>query len=107
MNNKWKKLRKQNLGQIPQEASANLNAPEIAPSRSTNKINIRTKPLNFKVSEEFYWQLKDLALKEKSLMVELLEKSLECYKQHCSEVSFGRSGDKELEKYVKVIERKS
>jgi len=52
--NKWKKLRKQNLGRIPQEASANLNAPEIAPSRSTNKINIRTKPLNFKVSEEFY-----------------------------------------------------
>jgi len=52
--NKWKKLRKQNLGRIPQEASANLNAPEIAPSRSTNKINIRIKPLNFKVSEEFY-----------------------------------------------------
>jgi len=52
--NKWKKLRKQNLGQIPQEASANLNAPETAPSRSTNKVNIRTKPLNFKVSEEFY-----------------------------------------------------
>jgi len=40
-------------------------------------------------------------------MVELLEKSLECYKQHCSEVNVGRSGDKELEKYVKVIERKS
>jgi len=28
-----KKLRKQNLGQIPQEASPNLNAPENAPSR--------------------------------------------------------------------------
>lgn len=99
--NKWKKLRKQSLGEIPQEASANLNAPEIAPSRSTNKVNIRTKPLNFKVSEEFYWQLKDLALKEKSLMVELLEKSLECYKKHRSEVS----NNKDLEKYVKVIER--
>jgi len=35
-------------------------------------------------------------------MVELLEKSLECYKQHCSEVS----NNKDLEKYVKVIERK-
>jgi len=96
MVNKWKKLRKQNLGQIPQEASANLQAPELAPSRSTNKINPRTKPLNFKVSEEFYWQLKDLALKEKSLMVELVEKSLECYKQHCSEVNYGQSSNKKV-----------
>jgi len=80
--NKWKKLRKQNLGGIPTEASANLQAPETAPSRSTIKINIRTKPLNFKVSEEFYWQLKDLAVKEKRLMVEIIEKSLECYSKH-------------------------
>ena len=36
--NKWKKLRKQSLGEIPQEASSNLQAPETAPSRSTNKI---------------------------------------------------------------------
>ena len=43
--NKWKKLRKQSLGEIPREASTNLNAPELAPSHSTNKINIRTKPL--------------------------------------------------------------
>jgi len=48
--------------------------------------------------------LKDLALKEKSLMVELVEKSLECYKQHCSEVS--QASDKELEKYRKIIEPK-
>ena len=96
--NKWKKLRKQNLGEIPQEASANLQAPEVAPFRQINKINVRTKPLNFKVSEEFYWQLKDLALKEKSLMVEVVEKSLECYKQHCSEIISRRSGDKKLEK---------
>lgn len=100
--NKWKKIRKQNLGQIPTEASINLTAPENAPLRKNDKVNIRTKPLNFKVSEEFYWQLKDLALKEKSLMVELLEKSLECYKQHCSEFS----NNKDLQKYVKVIERK-
>ena len=79
--NKWKKLRKQSLGQIPQEASNNLQAPETAPSR-VNKINIRTKPLNFKVSEEFYWQLKNLAVKEKRLMVEIIEKSLECYEKH-------------------------
>ena len=79
--NKWNKLRKQNLGGIPQEVSANLNAPETAPSRSTNKINIRTKPLNFKVSEEFYWQLKDLAVKEKKLMVEIVERAIADYRK--------------------------
>lgn len=102
--NKWNKLRKQNLGAIPQEASANLNAPELAPSRS-NKINIRTKPLNFKVSEEFYWQLKDLALKEKSLMVEIVEKSLVFYQQYGSEVSPNQP-TKKLSDYVKIIESK-
>ncbi len=79
--NKWNKLRKQNLGAIPQEVSPNLNAPKTAPSRSTNKVNIRTRPLNFKVSEEFYWQLKDLALKEKSLMVEIVERAVVEYRE--------------------------
>ena len=79
--NKWNKLRKQNLGAVPQEASQNLQAPETAPFRSTNKINIRTKPLNFKVSEEFYWQLKDLAVKEKKLMVEIVERAVESYRE--------------------------
>ena len=79
--NKWKKLRKQSLGEIPQEASTNLNAPELAPSRLTNKVNIRTKPLNFKVSEEFYWQLKDLAVKEKKLMVEIVERAIADYQK--------------------------
>lgn len=93
--NKWKKLRKKNLGGIPQEASSNLTASETAPSRSNNKINIRTKPLNFKVSEEFYWQLKEISLKEKSLMVEVIEKSLECYQQHRSKVNPSQLSDKE------------
>ena len=78
--NKWNKLRKQNLGEIPQEASPNLNAPETAPAR-LNKVNIRTKPLNFKVSEEFYWQLKDLAVKEKRLMVEIVERAVVEYRK--------------------------
>ena len=80
--NKWKQLRRQSLGAIPQQTSANLQSPELAPLRKTNKINLRTKPLNFKTSEEFYWELKSLALKEKKLMVELLEKALQCYSQH-------------------------
>jgi len=35
-------------------------------------------------------------------MVEIVEKSLECYKQHCSE----SNQLKDLEKYVKVVECK-
>ena len=89
--NKWNKLRKQNLGAIHHEASINLNAPETAPSRSTNKVNIRTKSLNFKVSEEFYWQLKEISLKEKSLMVEVIEKSLEFYQQRHSKVNLNKN----------------
>jgi len=42
--NKWKKIRKRSLGEIPKEASDNLQAPETAPARSSGKINIRTKP---------------------------------------------------------------
>ena len=29
-------------------------------------------------------------------MVELVEKSLECYKQHCSEVNYGQSSNKKV-----------
>ena len=78
--NKWNKLRKQNLGAIPQEASQNLQAPETAPSRS-NKINIRTRPLNFKVSNEFYRQLRELAVKEDCFMVEVVEKAVKEYRE--------------------------
>jgi hypothetical protein len=80
--NKWKNIRRSNLGEIPQEASANLKAPEIAPSRKENQeTNKRIKPLGFKVSEEFFWELKQLALREKCLMVEIIEKAVENYKK--------------------------
>jgi hypothetical protein len=78
--NKWKKLRRQSLGAIPTESSSNLQAPEIAP-RQKKEINIRTKPLNFKVSEKFYWELKNLALRKKCLMVEVLEKAVADYQE--------------------------
>jgi len=81
--NKWNKLRKQNLGAIPQEASQNLQAPETAPSRS-NKINIRTRPLNFKVSNEFYRQLRELAVKEDCFMVEVVERAVKEYRERKS-----------------------
>lgn len=44
------------------------------------RISGRTRQLNLKVSEETYWRLKELALKNKCLMTEVLEKILEDYK---------------------------
>ena len=40
------------FGEIPQEVSANLQAPELAPS--DKRFTGRTKQLNFKVREDFY-----------------------------------------------------
>ena len=84
MNNKWKKkFRRGNLGEIPQQASNNLQAPELAPSRKEKaEFNKRIKPLGLKVSEEFFWQLKELALQEKCLMVEVIEKAVDNYKDN-------------------------
>ena len=80
--NKWKNIRRSNLGEIPQQASTNLKAPELAPSRKENQeSNKRVKSLGFKVSEEFFWELKQLALQEKCLMVEIIEKAVDNYKK--------------------------
>jgi hypothetical protein len=68
------------FGEIPQEISENMKAPETAPS--DKRVSGRTKQLNFKVREEFYWQLKNQAVEEKCMMVEVLEKALECYNKH-------------------------
>ena len=81
----WKKIKKKSLGEIPQTASTNLQIPATPsftnPERKTKTPTVRTKPLGLKVREEFYWQLKELALKEKCLLVEVLEKALECYQR--------------------------
>ena len=41
------------------------------------RITGRTKQLNLRVKEKTYWKLKELALKNKCLMTEMLEKLLE------------------------------
>ncbi|CAG8678188.1 10704_t:CDS:1, partial [Ambispora gerdemannii] len=61
------------------EVSENIKASETAPS--DKRISGRTKQLNFKVREEFYWKLKNMAVEEKCMMVEVLEKSLEGYEK--------------------------
>jgi len=67
------------FGAIPQEISENIKASETAPS--DKRISGRTKQLNFKVREEFYWKLKNMAVVEKCMMVEVLERSLESYER--------------------------
>ena len=78
--NDWNKIKKKSLGEIPQEASENIQAPELAPS--DGRTTGRTKQLNLKVKEKTYWLLKEMALKEKKLMTEILEKSLENYSKN-------------------------
>lgn len=77
----WKKIKKKSLGEIPQTASTNLQIPATLSftSPKSKAPTVRTKPLGLKVREEFYWQLKELALREKCLLVEVLERALECY----------------------------
>lgn len=87
------------FGELPQDASQNLQAPELAPS--DKRFTGRTKQLNFKVREDFYWQLKNRAVEEKCMMVEVLERAFAEYEQKKQ----AKSG-KEL-KNVKTIEPKS
>ena len=81
---KWKKIKGwknlEVLGEAPQEASQNLQAPELTPF--DKRITGRTKQLNLKVREEIYWRLKELALKEKCLMTEVVERALESYEKN-------------------------
>lgn len=77
--NKVKKLRSlEILGEAPQEASANLQAPETSPY--DKRITGRTKPLSLKATPEFHKELKRIATEKECLMIEVLEKALEVYK---------------------------
>ena len=68
------------LGEAPTEASQNLYAPETAPS--DKRITGRTKPLSLKAKPEFHRELKQLAIEENCLMIEVLEKALESYQKN-------------------------
>jgi len=65
------------LGEAPTEASQNLYASETAPS--DKRITGRTKPLSLKAKPEFHRELKQLAIEENCLMIEVLEKALANY----------------------------
>jgi hypothetical protein len=67
------------LGEAPQEASQNLQAPETAPY--DKRITGRTKPLSLKATPGFHRELKKLAVEKECLMIEILEKALKIYKK--------------------------
>ncbi|CAG8731538.1 4165_t:CDS:2, partial [Racocetra fulgida] len=75
----YKSLQKQ-ARQAPQEASENISKPELTPSDS--RFTGRTKQLGLRVKPEFAKKLKILAAEEDCLLVEVLEKALECYEKH-------------------------
>ena len=63
---------------LAQPPSQNNINPRVALDK---RFTGRTKQLNFKVREEFYWKLKKMSVEEKCLMVEILEKSFEEYEK--------------------------
>jgi hypothetical protein len=78
----FKKLRR-NLPAPPNaaEASANLSAPEIAPTDGRSaRATGRTKQLATRVREEFYDELKLYAAKHRLKLVEVLERGHEALK---------------------------
>ena len=68
------------MGEVPQVASENIKAPETAPS--DKRVSGRTEQLNLKTSREFKKRLKIIAAEERCLMIEIMEKALECYIKH-------------------------
>jgi len=78
--NEWNKIKRKGLGEVPQEVSENIKAPETAPS--DKRVSGRTEQMNLKVSREFKKRLKIIAAEEGCLMIEVMEKALECYDKH-------------------------
>lgn len=77
----WKnKIKRKGLGNAPQEVSQNIQAPELAPR--DNRFTGRNKQLGLRVKPEFTKKLKTIAAEEECLLIEVLEKALECYEKH-------------------------
>lgn len=67
---------------MPQEASENLKAPELAPR--DKRFNGRTKKIGFTCYPEFYQELRKLAFEENCKQIEILEKALAEYQKQKS-----------------------
>lgn len=61
----------------------------------------RTRPLGLKVEEQFYWELKEISLREKCQMVQLVEMAVELFKK----LREHNINTLEIEELIKVFER--
>jgi len=76
---------------------------------SETKFKTPLKQLNFKVSENFYWGLKNMAVKQRCKMVEVLEKAWNFYQrreQEINEVNVYRQNIQAIEKQMQVFQGK-
>ena len=77
--NEWSKIKRKGLGEVPQVASENIKAPELAPK--DNRFPGRNKRIAFTCRPEFAEELKRLAYEENCYQIEVLERALAKYKQ--------------------------
>jgi len=72
------------------------------------KRQINLKQLNFKVSEDFYWKLKNLASSKRLKMLEVLEKSFKFYEKREAikeiEINTYRQNIQEIEEQMRVFQ---
>jgi len=75
-----------------------------------NKIKAnQLKQLNFKVQEDFYWELKNTAGKQRCKMVEVLEKAWKLYQkreQEINEINVYQQNIQAIEKQMRTFQGK-
>ena len=71
--------KRKSFGEVPRGITNNLKSPESAPA--DKRFTGRNYQVNFKVREELYWKMKDIANRDRIMMAELLEQSLEAYEK--------------------------
>ncbi|KLL04854.1 MAG: hypothetical protein MRERV_1c085 [Mycoplasmataceae bacterium RV_VA103A] len=85
--NDWQKLKRHKL-EIPpslSETTSHLQLPEVIGGKvdkRTLRRTGRTEQFATRVSKEWLEKVKGIAEKENLKLVEVLEKSLECYERH-------------------------
>ena len=85
--NDWQKLKKRKLEAPPtlDETTSNLQLPEVIGDKidkRTLRKTGRTEQFATRVSKEWLGKVKGISEKENLKLVEVLEKSLECYEKH-------------------------
>ena len=72
------------LGTPPAVASRNLSEPETAPAKVDGRslrATGRTHQFATRIREETYWQIKEIAARDRLKMAELIELAVEAYEK--------------------------